>query len=335
MENAQSQRLEQVYVGGTGRSGTTILGQILGEHHDIWFSQPPEIRFLTDPKGLLDLLNTADMEKNGGTVSRALHKTSLPARIRLKLGLSAPNADGAGEKALYHHTTIEEFSDTMLDHWWRWRGPDGNPRGFHRGLKRVDVEAAVASFREAAPRDLTAAAIALISDVVDSGARRHNKTMWVDTTPANGENAHRIHALLPEARLIHMLRDGRDTVASVVTRPWGPTTPMEGLEWWRARILRTHKAINKCNPEKTLTVCLEDLVIHNRDAELERLFNFVGRTPDESVLRYFTEEVSASAGHQQRWKKQIDPAILPEYEKRYAEMWTELRAAGIPLPQLG
>jgi hypothetical protein len=44
-----------VFSGGTGRSGTTIVINLLNRHENIHSSMPREIRFLTDEAGLLDL----------------------------------------------------------------------------------------------------------------------------------------------------------------------------------------------------------------------------------------------------------------------------------------
>jgi hypothetical protein len=44
-----------LFVGGTGRSGTTILLEYLGQNSSIEISHPPEIQILTDKEGLLDL----------------------------------------------------------------------------------------------------------------------------------------------------------------------------------------------------------------------------------------------------------------------------------------
>jgi hypothetical protein len=47
--------LPPLFVGGTGRSGTTIVAKVLGAH-PAYHMIPFEIRFLTDPGGLIDLV---------------------------------------------------------------------------------------------------------------------------------------------------------------------------------------------------------------------------------------------------------------------------------------
>jgi hypothetical protein len=55
-ENSSNSRaLEPVFVGGAGRSGTTILARLIGEHSR-YYTIPFEIRFHTGPIGLTDLL---------------------------------------------------------------------------------------------------------------------------------------------------------------------------------------------------------------------------------------------------------------------------------------
>ena len=44
-----------VFSGGIGRSGTTIVGQILRKHPNLFSGAPNEVRFITEVYGLLDL----------------------------------------------------------------------------------------------------------------------------------------------------------------------------------------------------------------------------------------------------------------------------------------
>jgi hypothetical protein len=53
--SSNSRSLEPVFVGGAGRSGTTILARLIGEHSR-YYTIPFEIRFHTGPIGLSDLL---------------------------------------------------------------------------------------------------------------------------------------------------------------------------------------------------------------------------------------------------------------------------------------
>jgi hypothetical protein len=50
-----------LFIGGTGRSGTTITLEYLGNHSKIYASDPLEIRLITEKHGLLDLFETKDI----------------------------------------------------------------------------------------------------------------------------------------------------------------------------------------------------------------------------------------------------------------------------------
>ena len=49
-----SKFIQPIFVGGTGRSGTTILSKLLNQVDSV-YTIPQEIRFITDPDGILSL----------------------------------------------------------------------------------------------------------------------------------------------------------------------------------------------------------------------------------------------------------------------------------------
>lgn len=316
--------ISQVFVGGSGRSGTTITGFILGKHAKIWNTLPREVRFMSDPGGLLDL--------------------TLGASTRIQYLTEAPDADRSGRAKLKEvllklrgsekkpeDTNLEEFLDKMRGKWWYRTGPDGGPRGFHRGYNHEQFLDVVAQFEAEYPANPVVAAQDFVARLLGDKAKSLGAETFVDTTPLNGENAHRIIQLLPHAKAIHLVRDGRDTVSSVLTKNWGPDQPIYALKWWYDRTLRAHLSAERCPNGQVLEVNMDDLITYDRDAQLQRLFEFLGYQPDASVKTFFAENVNADRGNQGRWRKDISPAILKEFDETYADMHAKLVAAGVPL----
>jgi hypothetical protein len=290
--------LPQLFTGGTGRSGTTILGVLLGKHPAIWATLPREMRILTDEGGLLDLVI-------GGT-----RYSWLPRPIKRKAFLGKIKGD-----------------------WWLRVGPDGTPRGLHRGVDRTEFEVALKLFEDGAG-PLLKRSQALVSNLFDPPARRHGASMWVDTTPANAMHAHRILKLLPDARLIQVVRDGRDAASSVLTKNWGPNDPMKALEWWRNRMIWSHEGVSKAPAARVMTIRLEDLLIHERDSTYKQMLDFLGLEDHQEMSTFFNTTMSAENGHPGRWATDIPAAQRDAFAARYEEIWHELHGRGLVLSPL-
>ena len=59
-----------VLVGGTGRSGSTIVGHLLDHHPDLTLTRPMEVRFIAGHQGLSDALAKALRRLRGNRVKR-------------------------------------------------------------------------------------------------------------------------------------------------------------------------------------------------------------------------------------------------------------------------
>lgn len=52
--------LQPILIGGTGRSGSTIIGHLLDHHPDLTLTRPMEVRFITGNDGFVDALTKAN-----------------------------------------------------------------------------------------------------------------------------------------------------------------------------------------------------------------------------------------------------------------------------------
>jgi hypothetical protein len=114
-------------------------------------------------------------------------------------------------------------------------------------------------------------------------AEREGKSRWGDKTPGYVREMHRIESVLPEARFIHLVRDGRDVALSVLSMNWGPSTVPEAAFRWKKRILRAREQAPRIS--HYVEVRYEDLV---RDTEgtLRRICEFIELPYDDTMLRY-------------------------------------------------
>jgi hypothetical protein len=83
--------MDAVFVGGTGRSGTTVLGHLIGAH-PAYAVIPVESKFISGPGGLCDLVTG---------------KTTYPEFERLLLGRRLRTRFGGGLQAIVDPATIE------------------------------------------------------------------------------------------------------------------------------------------------------------------------------------------------------------------------------------
>ena len=288
-----------IFTGGSGRSGTTIVGKMLGRHPDVQAASPLEIKFLTAGNGLLDLVENRRFHKNGKPIIRK-------------------------------NGNLRKFENSVLDKWWIRDSKDSNKTGLHLGIGRELLEEFLAQLRVDVEIDREKAAREFFRKFVDSQLAQRKRSRWVDTTPPNLMRSSAIYALLPGSKFIHMVRDGRDVACSVVREKWGPDEHFEALEWWRKRLLIVLAETEK-NPDSVLHVWLEELIHHERDKTFHAISDFVELSDSPKMYSFFTEEMQPKSTHSQRWKNEISKA--KKFSARYEEILEELISKGLPAPK--
>ncbi len=125
-----------------------------------------------------------------------------------------------------------------------------------------------------ADRERVVTAIRSLCDTVFEEFAAPGQTHIAERTPWHVEHLPLIAEVYPEARFVHIIRDGRDAVRSLVHWYWGPTTIREAATEWR-RAVEAGRAAVPALGSRLLEVRYEDLLGNLRDG-VERIHSHVG-----------------------------------------------------------
>lgn len=282
-----------IFVGGTGRSGSTIVGHLLDHHPDVTLTRPMEVRFISGNDGVLDALAIAQRK---------------PGRAR---------------------EAAERAADRILNRWY-FRAQDV---GLHTAIDQDTLNAWINGYLELFSSDPHTATTVLVHRVMDAVAASINAERWVDTTPANARKADRLHWVYPDARIIAVHRDGRDVAASFVNQSFGPDDVFVALQQWADRTRKIHRAVQAAPEGTILEFDLVDLVVHRRQETIETLLRFLALDQDEQFTKWFDANVTPAGAHSGRWRKEFDAPTQRDIDEEYARVCAELSAEGIRIPQ--
>ena len=292
------------FVGGTGRSGTHVLAKLLGRAKELEDIRM-EARFHCDPGGFPDLLS--------------------------------------GE------TSVSDFVGRLRGFWWhRYRGggkpPDivpwvslgRSPRGLHKIMSREQFETAMERFEldtlralvDESRGELREACRNLFLGLLWPIAMEAEAAGLVEMSCDNVAQADTLRRIFPEAKFVHVVRDGRDASASRVQqgrRLLHPRTRSQGLEWWDGRIRRIEREMGAVAPEQAMTVSL-DLLVQSwpKRRGLKALREFVGVPKQHRMQRYFRRKISPSIGNLGRWRRGLSASRQERIRGEYEEILDQM-----------
>jgi sulfotransferase family protein len=221
----------------------------------------------------------------------------------------------------------------MLDRHSRLAVPDESyflPQLAARHGERPDVEAFVDDLRRLPtlvewdvdpaavrarlrPGDSLGRAIAAVYEVY---AERHGKDRWGDKTPMYMGYLPLLERLFPDARYVHLIRDGRDAASSflelpegIVTRSWAHPRDAAGFAaQWRSEVLAAHALGRRVGDGRYFEVRYEELVREPR-ATLVAICAFAGLAFEDGMLEYAGEVDVSRKPHQQSLAKPPTPGL--------------------------
>ena len=118
-------------------------------------------------------------------------------------------------------------------------------------------------------------------------AEKKGKRLWGNLDIATLEAMDQANRWFPDARFIHIVRDGRDVALSHETMPYGAATTLDCAEAWNSRVKLNLKMGAMLNPKRYLVIRYEDLVLKT-EPTLRRICDFFEVEYSSSMLNYQT-----------------------------------------------
>jgi hypothetical protein len=149
-----------------------------------------------------------------------------------------------------------------------------------------------------------------IAAVYETYAARREKTRWGDKTPMYMQRLRMLERLFPDARFVHLVRDGRDAALSflampegIVTETWAhPRTAAEFASQWRTEVEAAQRLGRRAGPRRYHELRYEELVA-DPERELGRICDFAGLAYEPAMLEYASEVDVSAKPHQQSLKR--------------------------------
>jgi hypothetical protein len=314
-----SEGAELVFVGGTGRSGTTVTAELLGRHSR-FCDVPIECRFHCNPSGLADVVSgRATPEQfvrklrtywwhRVRTGSRVIVPAGVTGRARLS-ALRAGRRLGIGQE-------------------------EPRVRGLHQIIDRERFEEAVATFEEAQGGDLLQASRRLFYDLLEPQRERSGKPALVEMSTFTIAAAPELARIFPEARFVHSVRDGRDSGASKTLlreKEHHPTDAISGIDFWADRLRRADlgvKGLSAKDRERLHLISLDELVWSDREGAYGGLLEFLGVEDEPAMREFFESSMTAEAANRGRWREGLDADEQREVTAHYEATLARLEREG-------
>jgi hypothetical protein len=315
-----------IFIGGTGRSGTSVLGDYIGAHPRV-LRLPYEIRIFTDRAGLVDL-KSALTRNFSQQAARATVNDFISFSDALICAYTAPylgyNIDKRMKTNL-RKARSKFLNEILIGHFEGWDKElhDRVPifqvparlslRLVQEALSRLPI--LEASFKhktwksfvsyESLPvpkyfpavQPLDAAIRAFIREVFGPMLEITGSDVWCDATPSNLAYVDELLQIYPSAKFVHVVRHPVGVAQSMMERRWMPRdveTVATSLYQSYARISDQIKSPN-CQGS-VMTVKIEELSNLETQAELNDFLGDDFSEHNQSVIKK-----SISEG----WRKRV------------------------------
>jgi hypothetical protein len=168
------------------------------------------------------------------------------------------------------------------------------------GIDEDDLRAAL---REAKPCDYSGA----IRTVFSHWATRQGKPRYGDKTPGYVTELPLVAALFPEARIVHLIRDGRNVALSYSVELGASV--LDAIRLWRARVRDARSAGRALGHGRYREIRYEELVT-DPDTTLRAVCSFIGLPFSDRMLRHWEHAPQMLARMPDRYRfRHVEPPL--------------------------
>ena len=157
-------------------------------------------------------------------------------------------------------------------------------------------------------------------------AAEQGKVRWGDKQPTYFRNIDLLRALFPDAVFVHLVRDGRDCVASLKGMRWWRQGTVGAAAMWVHAVDCARRGERRLPADRFHQLRYEDLVADPR-VELERLCAFLGEDFEEAMLTPRAQAERLPPRQREVWHRQTLEAVTPSRTERYADVLTSRETA--------
>jgi len=174
-------------------------------------------------------------------------------------------------------------------------------------------------------------------------ARMSGKPRYGDKTPRYVLYLPQLANLFPEARFVHIIRDGRDVTLSLLEKDWGANNAIEGALFWKRRVEAGREAGRSLGPDRYHEVRYENLV-DDTETVVRSVCEFIKLPFDPVMLHFYegprpeVERRGPRSGKRKRegrlrlpptkglrdWRRQMSRADLAAFEILVGDLLREL-----------
>ena len=146
-------------------------------------------------------------------------------------------------------------------------------------------------------RDVLLDALRDFADAVLGGFLEPGTSKLSERTALHARHLGLIHSVYPDARIVHIVRDGRDVARSLVSRDFGPDSLAAAAEEWRDTV---RDARDAAVPRDRYHELRYEAMLTDTHGEVRALFEWLGLPVDEQTLNRAVAEAGIAVN--------VDPA---------------------------